>query len=74
MLCSVKQVGVRVKIEAKTPKQYMDQLPNSRKQAMAKLRETIPINIPSGFEETISCGIIGSIFPHSIYKAIFIKY
>ena len=34
---------------------------------MAKLRETILNNIPSGFEETISYGMIGYVVPHSIY-------
>lgn len=58
---------VHMKIEANTPKEYLDQLPEDRKQAMIKLRKTILDNIPGGFEETIIYGMIGYVVPHSIY-------
>ncbi len=56
-----------MKIEANTPKEYLDKLPDDRKQAMTKLRKTILDNIPEGFEETISYGMIGYVVPHNIY-------
>ncbi len=36
---------------------------------MAKLREAILDNIPEGFEERMSYGMIGYVVPHSIYPA-----
>lgn len=37
-----------MKIEANTPKEYIDQLPEDRKRAMTKLRKTILDHIPGG--------------------------
>ena len=48
---------------------YMDALPEDRKEAMQKLRDVIKSNIPKGFEETMSYGMIGFVVPHGIYKA-----
>lgn len=62
-----KSKTVHMKIEANTPKEYLDQLPDDRKQAMIKLRKTILDNIPGGFEEIIVYGMIGYVAPHSIY-------
>lgn len=50
-----------------TVAQYIDQLPEDRKQVISKLRDTILANIPAGFEETINYGMIGYVVPHSIY-------
>jgi len=47
--------------------QYLDQLPDDRKLAMTNLRETILNNLPEGFVETISYGMIGYVVPHSLY-------
>ena len=46
---------------------YINQLPDDRKAPMTKLRKTILQNLPKGFEETISYGMIGYVVPHSIY-------
>jgi uncharacterized protein YdhG (YjbR/CyaY superfamily) len=51
----------------KTPQQYLDQLPEDRKQTMERLRKTILDNIPEGFEEGMSYGMIGYGVPHSLY-------
>lgn len=51
----------------KTVNEYLNNLPEDRKQAMGKLRSTILKNIPEGFEETISYGMISYVVPHSIY-------
>ncbi len=48
---------------------YMIHLPEDRKAVMQSIRETILQNLPKGFEETISYGMIGYVVPHSIYPA-----
>jgi uncharacterized protein YdhG (YjbR/CyaY superfamily) len=48
-------------------KEYLNEIPEERKQAFVKLRETIVTTIPKGFVEQISYGMIGYIVPHSIY-------
>ncbi|MDH5598008.1 MAG: DUF1801 domain-containing protein [Cyclobacteriaceae bacterium] len=53
--------------EIKTPEDYIKQLDGERKEAMQTLRTTILSNIPPGFKETISYGMIGYVVPHSIY-------
>ena len=56
-----------MKIEANSPEQYLEEIPHDRKLAMNKLRQTILDNLPKGFEETISYGMIGYVVPHSVY-------
>jgi uncharacterized protein YdhG (YjbR/CyaY superfamily) len=56
-----------MKINAETPEQYVAQLPDDRKEAIQKLRDTINTNMPSGFKETMSYGMIGYVVPHSLY-------
>ncbi len=51
-----------------SPNQYIEQLPLERKNAMQDLRKTILENLPQGFIETISYGMIGYVVPHSIYR------
>ncbi|MEP0131786.1 MAG: DUF1801 domain-containing protein [Eudoraea sp.] len=52
---------------AKTPKEYIAELPPDRKQPIMKLRETILKNLPEGFQEVMSYGMIGYVVPHAIY-------
>ncbi len=54
---------------ATTVKEYMDSLPEDRKTAMVKLRKTVSDNIPDGFKEQMSYGMIGYIVPHSLFPA-----
>ncbi len=54
-------------IDAKTPDDYIAQLPEDRKEAVSKLRETIKKNLPDGFEECINYKMIGYMVPHSLY-------
>jgi len=54
---------------ASTPDAYLDSLPEDRKEAIAKLRAVIAENLPAGFEETMSYGMIGYVVPHSLYPA-----
>ena len=56
-----------MKYEANSPKEYMAQLPEDRKPVLSKMREVILANLPKGFEETMSYGMIGYVVPHSIY-------
>ncbi len=42
-------------------------VPAERKDAFTKLRETILANLPKGFVEEMSYGMIGYVVPHSIY-------
>jgi len=52
---------------AKTPQQYIDELPEDRKQVIQKLREVVLKNIPEGFQEGMGYGMLGYSVPHSIY-------
>ena len=52
---------------AKTPKEYLDSLPHERKAAVRKLRKVILDNLPRGFAEVMSYGMIGYAVPHSLY-------
>lgn len=53
--------------DADHPEQYIDQLPDERKQALRRLREAVLDNLPAGFSETMSYGMIGYVVPHSVY-------
>jgi len=52
---------------ANTPKEYIKELPEERKEVISKLREIILKNLPKGFEEQITYGMLGYVVPHSIY-------
>ncbi|HEX9150496.1 MAG TPA: DUF1801 domain-containing protein [Flavobacterium sp.] len=46
---------------------YIKEIPDERKQAFLKLRETIATTIPKGFVEQMSYGMIGFVVPHDLY-------
>jgi uncharacterized protein YdhG (YjbR/CyaY superfamily) len=52
---------------AQTPKEYMSQLPEERKSPMEKLRKTVLANLPAGFNEEMSYGMLGYVVPHSTF-------
>jgi uncharacterized protein YdhG (YjbR/CyaY superfamily) len=54
---------------ANTPEDYISQLPEERQGVIKELRDTIKKNLPEGFQETISYGMIGYVVPHSKYPA-----
>lgn len=56
-----------MKYQASSPDDYISQLPPDRVEPMNKLRAAIQDNIPDGFEETMSYGMIGYVVPHSLY-------
>jgi uncharacterized protein YdhG (YjbR/CyaY superfamily) len=55
--------------KASSPENYIDQIPEDRKVAFRKLRDVILKNLPKGFSEEMSYGMIGYVVPHSIYPA-----
>ncbi|HZY25251.1 MAG TPA: DUF1801 domain-containing protein [Bacteroidales bacterium] len=56
-----------MQIHVNTPEEYINQIPDNRKEALKALRKIILENIPEGFAETINYGMIGYVVPHSIY-------
>ena len=52
---------------SKTPQEYVATLPEDRKIAIEKLRKTIVSNLPEGFHEEMSYGMLGYVVPHSLY-------
>lgn len=54
---------------AKTPQEYIDQLPEERKEAVNKLRNVILAQLPKGFSEGIGYGMLGYVVPHTIYPS-----
>tara|TARA_B100000929_G_scaffold275661_1_gene249709 strand:+ start:2087 stop:2545 length:459 start_codon:yes stop_codon:yes gene_type:complete len=56
-----------MKIEANSPQEYLEKVPEERKEALIKLRSVIKKNLPEGFEEAMSYGMIGYVVPQSIY-------
>ena len=53
--------------KAATVQEYIDSLPEDRKKAMTELRKVILKNLPKGFKECMSYGMIGYVVPHSLY-------
>ena len=53
--------------KATTIESYINDLPEERKSAFLELRKVILKNLPKGFAEGISYGMIGYFVPHSIY-------
>ncbi|HQV76476.1 MAG TPA: DUF1801 domain-containing protein [Flavobacteriales bacterium] len=52
---------------ADSPSAYIEMIPEDRRESMKKLRSTIKKNLPKGFEETMSYGMIGYVVPHKLY-------
>lgn len=53
--------------EFQTVDEYIQSLPEDRKEAIKKIRTIIQQNLPRGFVECISYGMIGYVVPHSLY-------
>jgi uncharacterized protein YdhG (YjbR/CyaY superfamily) len=58
-----------MKTAATTPSEYIAALPDSFREPFEKLRRTIQDNLPSGFVETMTYGMITFAVPHSLYPA-----
>lgn len=50
-----------------SPSEYVAAIPEERREAFTRLRETIQENIPDGFREAMSYGMIGYVVPHELY-------
>ncbi|MEP3838871.1 MAG: DUF1801 domain-containing protein [Algibacter sp.] len=53
--------------KATSVQQYLDELPEDRKEPLSKLRLQILKNLPEGVKETINYGMLGYVIPHSVY-------
>ncbi|HET8839705.1 MAG TPA: DUF1801 domain-containing protein [Flavobacteriaceae bacterium] len=53
--------------QEKNPDSYIESLPEERQVPMQKLRETILTNLPVGFSEEMSYGMIGYVVPKTLY-------
>ena len=58
-----------MKNPAATVEQYLSSLSEDRRAAISAVREVILANLPKGYEERMSYGMIGYVIPHSIYPA-----
>jgi uncharacterized protein YdhG (YjbR/CyaY superfamily) len=54
-------------LKATSVDQYINEASEDRKEALQKLRNVINENLPEGFLEEMSYGMIGYVVPHSIY-------
>jgi uncharacterized protein YdhG (YjbR/CyaY superfamily) len=57
-----------MQIQATTPEEYLEKIPEDRKEAVSALRNVILENLPEGFTEVIGYGMLGYVVPHSIYS------
>ena len=53
--------------KANTPNEYLDSLPDDRRKVISELRKIIKKNLPKGFKEVMSYGMLGFVVPHSMY-------
>jgi len=56
-----------MKIEAASPDDYLLRIPTDRREVILQLREVILENLPDGFAETMTYGMISYVVPHSLY-------
>jgi len=56
-----------MKIEANSPDEYVEKVPEERRDSFKRLRQTVLDHLPAGFEEVMSYGMIGYVVPHSLY-------
>lgn len=55
--------------KATSVKEYIAELPEDRQKAITQLQKVIKKNLPKGFEEVMSYGMIGYVVPHKLYPA-----
>ena len=56
-------------LDARTPDEYVEKVPEDRREAFSRLRKTILENLPGGFAEGMGYGMMGYSVPHSLYPA-----
>ena len=62
-----------VKSDAATVEAYLAELPPDRREAISEARRTILANLPDGYEERMSFGMIGYVVPLSRYPDTYNK-
>jgi hypothetical protein len=62
-----------VQSKAKTVKEYLAELPADRRKEIAAVRKVILANLPKGYEECMSFGLIGYVIPLSRYPVTYNK-
>jgi len=53
--------------KAEHPNQYIAELPEDKRIVIEELRKVISINLPEGYQEVMSYGMIGYVVPHELY-------
>jgi hypothetical protein len=56
-----------MKSTATTVEEYLQELPADRRAAISAIRKVILANLPKGYVECMSYGMIGYVVPHSLY-------
>ncbi|MFA5330616.1 MAG: DUF1801 domain-containing protein [Prolixibacteraceae bacterium] len=56
-----------MQLKTETVDEYIQMIPENQRESVARLREEILKNIPPGFSEEMSYGMIGYVVPHSLY-------
>lgn len=53
--------------KAKTVTEYLNELPADRQKVVTDMRKALKQNLPKGFEECMSYGMVNYVVPHSLY-------
>ena len=53
--------------QPKTPKEYLESLPEDRRKAIRKVRAAVNKGLPKGYKEGMQYGFIGWFVPHSVF-------
>jgi hypothetical protein len=56
-----------VRSEATTPAQYLEELPEDRRELVETVRRTILDHLPEGYEETMTFGMLGYVVPLEVF-------
>lgn len=59
--------------EAKTVEEYLAELPDDRRAAIAEVRDTILANLPEGYEEVMNWGMVTYQVPLEVYPDTYNK-
>lgn len=58
-----------MKYSANSVEEYLEQVADDKKEAINQIRNIILRNIPNGFKEELSYGMIGYVVPHNLYPS-----
>ena len=54
-------------LKAANPKEYLENLPDTQREAVKKLRQVVIKNMPKGLKEVMAYGALGYVVPHAVY-------